>query len=378
MEEATTQALSGSLFLLVTASQFCVAPAGQTKLRSGGLREGWLTHVGGCAPCCRPRTRPWRRRFAISLAQVVLAFRCGGSRELLTNSDELEGLLIQAASAQTAGPIKYATKAVRPGVLLVCASAFGSADCGLCPGRAAANERGGSSQNRKQMCSANGKRTGKHPCARQDLARRVQEVAIKQLETAQQAVTTAQQAVTTAQQAVTTAQEVVGRLTTLWLAERPSGSEKANLLKQELNEAQQNYGMAQQKYAEAQQKYEEAQQNCKAASASIQAGRVQAGASACAVVAVAFDLHSRTVVVSVRSTVFCFLGSCSHLGKDPVVVKLSPLRSLGAFRSGGALGCFRFHKKLWLHLFYRVEKAPLWLRQRCYANLFAPRVFADA
>ena len=28
---------SGSLFLLVTASQFCVAPAGQTKLRSGGL-----------------------------------------------------------------------------------------------------------------------------------------------------------------------------------------------------------------------------------------------------------------------------------------------------------------------------------------------------
>ena len=280
MEEATTQALSGSLFLLVTASQFCVAPAGQTKLRSGGLREGWLTHVGGCAPCCRPRTRPWRRRFAISLAQVVLAFRCGGSRELLTNSDELEGLLIQAASAQTAGPIKYATKAVRPGVLLVCASAFGSADCGLCPGRAAANERGGSSQNRKQMCSANGKRTGKHPCARQDLARRVQEVAIKQLKTAQQA--------------VTTAQEVVGRLTTLWLAERPSGSEKANLLKQELNEAQQNYGMAQQKYAEAQQKYEEAQQNCKAASASIQAGRVQAGASACGVVAVDFGLqHSR-------------------------------------------------------------------------------------
>ena len=43
MEEATTQALSGSLFLLVTASQFCVAPAGQTKLRSGGLRWGSLT-----------------------------------------------------------------------------------------------------------------------------------------------------------------------------------------------------------------------------------------------------------------------------------------------------------------------------------------------
>ena len=162
--------------------------------------------------------------------------------------------------------------------------AFASAGAGRAAAEDSSGERG-SSQNRKQMCSANGKRTGKHPCARQDLARRVQEVAIKQLETAQQA--------------VTTAQEVVGRLTTLWLAELP-GSEKANLLKQELNEAQQNYGMAQQKYAEAQQKYEEAQQNCKAASASIQAGRVQAGASACAVVAVAFDLHSRMVVVRFR------------------------------------------------------------------------------
>ena len=57
-----------------------MAPAGQSKLRSGGLREGSLTHVCGCAPCCRPRTRQWMRRFAMSLAQVVLAFRCGGSR----------------------------------------------------------------------------------------------------------------------------------------------------------------------------------------------------------------------------------------------------------------------------------------------------------
>ena len=68
-------------------------------------------------------------------------------------------------------------------------------------GRAAAEERGGSSQNRKQMWSANGKRTGKHPCTRQDLsaARRLQKVAINQLETAQQAVKTAQQAVETLQ-----------------------------------------------------------------------------------------------------------------------------------------------------------------------------------
>ena len=55
VEEATTEALPGSLFLLVRASQFCVA-AGQSKLRSGGLCEGSLTlaFFGGCAPCCRP------------------------------------------------------------------------------------------------------------------------------------------------------------------------------------------------------------------------------------------------------------------------------------------------------------------------------------
>ena len=41
VEEA--DALSGSPFLMVRASQFCVAPAGQSKLRSGGLREGSLT-----------------------------------------------------------------------------------------------------------------------------------------------------------------------------------------------------------------------------------------------------------------------------------------------------------------------------------------------
>ena len=33
VEEATTEALPGSLFLPVRASQFCVAPAGQSKLR---------------------------------------------------------------------------------------------------------------------------------------------------------------------------------------------------------------------------------------------------------------------------------------------------------------------------------------------------------
>ena len=77
---------------------------------------------------------------------------------------------------------------------------------------------------------------------------------------------------------------------------------------------------------------------------------------------------------------FCFVGSCSHLGKDPIVVKLSPLHVgewQGLFGVEGLLAASGF-TQIWLHLFYRVEKAPLWLRQRCYANLFAPRVFADA
>ena len=43
VEETTAEALSGRAFLMVRASQFCVAPAGQSKLRSGGLREGSLT-----------------------------------------------------------------------------------------------------------------------------------------------------------------------------------------------------------------------------------------------------------------------------------------------------------------------------------------------
>ena len=71
VEEATIEAIPGSLFLLVRASHLCVAPAGQSKLRSGGLREGSLTlaFLGGCAPCCRFReTRQWMRHFAMSPA----------------------------------------------------------------------------------------------------------------------------------------------------------------------------------------------------------------------------------------------------------------------------------------------------------------------
>ena len=53
----------------------------------------------------------------VSCLRWFLSFRCGGSRELQTNFDELEGLLVQAASAQTADPVEDAKQAVPPRVL---------------------------------------------------------------------------------------------------------------------------------------------------------------------------------------------------------------------------------------------------------------------
>ena len=91
VEEA--DALSGSPFLMVRASQFCVAPAGQSKLRSGGLREGSLTLA--CLRMC-------------PLPQ--------GSQKLM-----------QAAAAQTADPIEDAKQAVPPRALLLACLAC----CGL-------------------------------------------------------------------------------------------------------------------------------------------------------------------------------------------------------------------------------------------------------
>ena len=70
-------------------------------------------------------------------------------------------------------------------------------------------------------------------------------------------------------------------------------SEKAMQVKQELNEAKKEL-------REANREVDKAKQEVEKASASVQAGRVRAGASACAVVAVAFDLHSRMVVVRFR------------------------------------------------------------------------------
>ena len=79
-EVEEVEAFRGLVFLLVRASHFCVAPAGQSRLRSGGLREGspTLEHRLGCADCCRTsgcnrqltrsRTLQWSRRLAMSLA----------------------------------------------------------------------------------------------------------------------------------------------------------------------------------------------------------------------------------------------------------------------------------------------------------------------
>ena len=84
---------------------------------------------------------------------------------------------------------------------------------------------------------------------------------------------------------------------------------KAEQWEKKLEDAEQELKVAEAKLEKAEQKYE--------AKASVQAGRGQAGVSTCAVVAVAFDLHSRMVVVRfVRSNRFCFLGSCSPLSKD--------------------------------------------------------------
>ena len=117
------------------------------------------------------------------------------------------------------------------------------------------------------MWSANGKRTGKHPCARQDLAaaRRARDLAL----------------------------DLAAYLQQQLLNLEDSSSEKAMQVKQELNEAKKEL-------REANREVDKAKQEVEKASASVQAGRVRAGASACAVVAVAFDLHSRMVVVRFR------------------------------------------------------------------------------
>ncbi|CAE7787383.1 unnamed protein product [Symbiodinium sp. CCMP2592] len=81
-----------------------------------------------------------------------------------------------------------------------------------------------------------------------------------------------------------------------------SSSEKAKQAKKELKEAETKLEKAKKELTEAEQKYE--------AKASVQAGRVQARASACAVVAVAFGLQPPAWSSCVFRAVhrFCFFG----------------------------------------------------------------------
>ena len=132
----------------------------------------------------------------------------------------------------------------------------------------------------------------------------------------------------TAQQAVKTAQQAVKTLTALWLEGLKAGrSDEANALKQEVKEAETKLEKAEQKY--------------KDAKASVQAGPEQAGASACAVVAVAFGLQlSRMVVVClVRATVFAFWGHALLSARILLVVSFTVLAYSTA---GSSLFCARF------------------------------------
>ena len=59
------------------------------------------------------------RSSCLHLALVVFVLSVWWARELQTHFDELEGLLMQAASAQTADPVEDAKQAVPPRVLLL-------------------------------------------------------------------------------------------------------------------------------------------------------------------------------------------------------------------------------------------------------------------
>ena len=219
---------------------------------------------------------------------------------------------LQAAPA-TADPVEGAKKDVPPSVLLL-------------------------------RCSARFPRTWQDLAA----AQTVRDMAIRRLEAAQSRLETEQDALqfvwAQRKNAVANSAEAEKWETQVERAEEKveRAEEKVDRAMVEVKQAEEKVALAMVEVKQADEKVDRAKVEVKQAEEKV--GRARAGGF-CVLLAVAFDLHSRMVVVSVRSTVFCFLGSCSHLGKDPVVVKLSPLRSLGAFRSGGALGCFRFHKK---------------------------------
>ena len=99
-----------------------------------------------------------------------------------------------------------------------------------------------------------------------------------------------------------------------------NNSAKADEIDKKIDEIEAKREKAKKELEEAKKELKEADQKYEA-KASVQAGRGQAGASAFAVVAVAFGLqHSRVCFRAVHRC--CFLGSCSPLSKDSPVVKL--------------------------------------------------------
>ena len=234
----------------------------------------------------------------------------------------------QAASAQTTDLVEDAPKASERAVGLRFCFWFRR----LWPlpagaGRAAAEERGGSSQNRKQMCLANGKSTGKHPCTRQDLDQRVRRLAIDEMETALQAVKTQTEAVNT--------------LTALRLEERKAGrSDKANTLNEELNEAKKELAEAKKELAEAKKELAEAEYNAKA---SVQAGRGQAGGLLRVQLLLLTMVCSTPACVFVQSTIVGCWGHALLSARIPLFVKLFSLCWLAEWpvlRSLSGCGCF--------------------------------------
>ena len=234
----------------------------------------------------------------------------------------------QAASAQTADPVEDAPKASERAVgLRFC--------CLKIPLQTVAFARCRTSSCRRQLWRTRlqprrqtdvfgkhgRKNTGKHPCTWQDLA-------------------AARRARDRAESAVVRADKVVAALWDRWLQEyNANNSEKVDEIETKLKDAETKLEKAKKELKEAEQEYKDAK-------ASVPAGRGQAGASACAVVAVDFGLqHPRVRFRAVHR--FYFLGSCSPLGKDSLVVKLHCVGLQHFGEREGALGCFRF-RPIWL------------------------------
>ena len=179
---------------------------------------------------------------------------------------------------------------------------------------------------------------------RQDLAaaRQLRDVAISGLQTAQDAQKTAQD---TLQFVQTRWEEAVqakdNEAAEKWEEKVKRAEEKVERAEVKVETAEKKVDRAKVELDRAKQEVDKAKE---AAKASVPAGRGQAGASACAVVAAL--PHGRRAF-SCGPTVFAFWGHALLSARIPLVVKPFSLCWLAALRgAGGALGCFRFHANL--------------------------------